>query len=66
MIPPTLTLASVFTRQSSNRFMSTIMTTALGPEAAKKFITFVNASPTPFHAVQNASKTLDNAGFVKV
>ena len=36
------------------------------PEAATRFIKFVNASPTPFHAVQNASVRLEKAGFLKV
>ncbi|EJD01371.1 aspartyl aminopeptidase [Fomitiporia mediterranea MF3/22] len=35
-------------------------------EAADKFVTFVNASPTPFHAVQNASSMLEKAGFTKL
>jgi hypothetical protein len=38
----------------------------VGPEAATRFLKFVNASPTPFHAVQNASIRLENAGFHKV
>jgi len=37
-----------------------------GPEAAIRFIKFVNASPTPFHAVQNAAQRLEKAGFLKV
>lgn len=44
----------------------TAMTAPTGPEAANKFLTFVNASPTPFHAVLNASSTLEKAGFTKV
>ena len=36
------------------------------PQAATRFLQFVNASPTPFHAVQNASVRLEKAGFVKV
>jgi hypothetical protein len=35
-------------------------------EAARRFIAFVNASPTPFHAVQNASIRLEASGFKKV
>lgn len=37
-----------------------------GPAAALRFLDFVNASPTPFHAVQSASIILDKAGFQKV
>ncbi|KAG6918918.1 hypothetical protein DXG01_010573 [Tephrocybe rancida] len=36
------------------------------PEAALKFVKFVNASPTPFHAVDNAASRLKKAGFQKV
>jgi aspartyl aminopeptidase len=34
--------------------------------AAQKFVSFVNASPTPFHAVKNASVRLEKAGFTKL
>lgn len=37
-----------------------------GPEAAHKLVDFLNASPTPFHAVQAATARLEKAGFVKV
>jgi aspartyl aminopeptidase len=36
------------------------------PEAAVRFLKFVNASPTPFHAVHNATLRLEKAGFQKV
>ncbi|KAG9317570.1 peptidase M18 [Chiua virens] len=36
------------------------------PEVAKRFLTFINASPTPFHAIQNASVRLEQAGFRKI
>ena len=36
------------------------------PEAATRFLKFVNASPTPFHAVHNAAVQLEKAGFQKV
>ncbi|KAJ6629088.1 aspartyl aminopeptidase [Mycena sp. CBHHK59/15] len=36
------------------------------PEAANRFLSFVNASPTPFHAVHNAVLRLEKAGFQKV
>ena len=38
----------------------------MGPEAATRFLKFVNASPTPFHAVHNAALRLEKAGFKKV
>ncbi|KAH8118405.1 aspartyl aminopeptidase [Phellopilus nigrolimitatus] len=53
----------------TRRFLSTGMTATDAPkglEAANRFLSFVNASPTPFHAVQNASLRLDKAGFVKI
>ncbi|KAI0352854.1 aspartyl aminopeptidase [Trametes cingulata] len=37
-----------------------------GPEAAHKLLDFVNASPTPFHAVQAAATRLEKAGFQKI
>ncbi|EIW82401.1 aspartyl aminopeptidase [Coniophora puteana RWD-64-598 SS2] len=43
-----------------------MMIHSAGPEAAKRFLTFVNASPTPFHAVHNASARLEAAGFQKI
>ncbi|TFY72726.1 hypothetical protein EVG20_g259 [Dentipellis fragilis] len=36
------------------------------PEAATKLLQFVNASPTPFHAIYNASLRLEKAGFKKL
>ncbi|KAG8218753.1 peptidase M18 [Butyriboletus roseoflavus] len=35
------------------------------PEAAKRFLAFINASPTPFHAIQNAVARLEEAGIPK-
>ena len=51
------------TRISHLRKLEMMLT---GPEAAARFIKFVNASPTPFHAVQNAALRLEKAGFLKV
>ncbi|KAF2095739.1 peptidase M18, aminopeptidase I [Rhizodiscina lignyota] len=34
--------------------------------AAEGFLSFVNASPTPFHAVQSAKSRLDQAGFKSI
>ncbi|KAG5644080.1 hypothetical protein DXG03_009170 [Asterophora parasitica] len=36
------------------------------PEAALRFLKYVNASPTPFHAVENAAVRLEKAGFTKL
>ncbi|KAH9977979.1 aspartyl aminopeptidase [Lactifluus volemus] len=36
------------------------------PEAAARFLQFVNASPTPFHAVHNAALRLEQVGFRKI
>ena len=49
---------------TGQRLITTTMPTA--PEAATRFIQFVNASPTPFHAVHNAALRLEKAGFAKV
>jgi len=35
-------------------------------DAALRFVSFVNASPTPFHAVWNAVNRLEKAGFAKL
>lgn len=32
-------------------------------QAAEDFLTFVDASPTPFHAVHSAKEKLEKAGF---
>ncbi|KAI1796287.1 aspartyl aminopeptidase [Ganoderma leucocontextum] len=37
-----------------------------GPEAAHRLLDFVNASPTPFHAVRAACIRLEKAGFQKI
>lgn len=37
-----------------------------GPQAAHRLLDFVNASPTPFHAIRVASAKLEKAGFRKV
>ncbi|PIL37246.1 hypothetical protein GSI_00939 [Ganoderma sinense ZZ0214-1] len=42
------------------------MTQRAGPQAAHKLLDFVNASPTPFHAVRAASARLEKAGFQKI
>ncbi|PPQ64708.1 hypothetical protein CVT24_008335 [Panaeolus cyanescens] len=43
-----------------------MMLQSTGPEAALRFLKFVNASPTPFHAVNNAALRLEKAGFKKI
>ncbi|OAX42203.1 peptidase M18, aminopeptidase I [Rhizopogon vinicolor AM-OR11-026] len=44
----------------------TLLAYPSGSEAAKRFLGFVNASPTPFHAVHNASARLEASGFKKI
>lgn len=46
-------------------FSQAMMIRNTGPKAAYRLLEFVNASPTPFHAVDAASKRLDSAGFKK-
>ena len=53
----------LFTSSSSNM---AVMKPSNGPEAASKFVKFVNESPTPFHAAHSASVKLDKAGFTKL
>lgn len=43
-----------------------MMVPQAGPEAAARLINFINASPTPFHAVATAALRLEKAGFRKV
>lgn len=42
------------------------MTSTTQYAAAQKFLKFVNASPTPYHAVKNAARRLEEAGFRKL
>lgn len=51
---------------ASGKASSSSTSMALYPEAARRFLTFINASPTPFHAVHNAGIRLEAAGFRKV
>lgn len=39
------------------------MTTTASLESAQEFVDYVNASPTPYHAVKNVKSYLDEAGF---
>lgn len=57
-----ITTSSIFAPKRTIRTMasSTIKPTV---HHAEDFLAFVNASPTPFHAVQNAKKRLETAGF---
>ena len=66
LLLPTLPLRSSARRLLSKSFSMAVMKHTKGPEAANKFVQFVNASPTPFHAVQVASSELDKAGFTKL
>lgn len=43
-----------------------IMASASKLDAARDFLSFVNASPTPFHAVQSVKDRLVKAGFKEI
>ena len=58
--------ARAFSSDSGLKNFFRSMTQMSSPEAAKRFISFINASPTPFHAIQNAAIRLEKAGFTKV
>jgi aspartyl aminopeptidase len=42
------------------------MSASTTPAAANDFLSFVNASPTPFHAVQRVKERLAKAGFQEI
>jgi aspartyl aminopeptidase len=42
------------------------MISQTAPECASRLLSFVNASPTPFHATFNAAQRLESVGFKKV
>ncbi|THV08659.1 aspartyl aminopeptidase [Dendrothele bispora CBS 962.96] len=43
-----------------------MMISSVAPEAASRLLSFINASPTPFHATFNAAQRLESAGFRKL
>ncbi|KAJ3833958.1 aspartyl aminopeptidase [Lentinula raphanica] len=43
-----------------------MMLSSTVPEAASRLLSFVNGSPTPFHAAQNAVQRLEKVGFSKL
>jgi len=53
-------------RAITRSFSSLVNNMASTKVTASKAVTFLNASPTPFHAVRNASLRLDEAGFTKI
>jgi aspartyl aminopeptidase len=59
----------MFSRLSTrplNRLFSTSMDKSDFKSAATDFLNFVNASPTPFHAVKCAKEKLTEAGFKEI
>ncbi len=57
-------LAGVFSRKLIARQYSAMLTSTTA--AAKDFLSFVNASPTPFHAVKWVKERLGKAGFQEI
>jgi aspartyl aminopeptidase len=53
----------LFTRRS---FSTTKMASVDVKTAANDFLSFVNASPTPFHAVKSVKERLTEAGFKEI
>lgn len=47
-------------------FKTSTMGSANIKTAANDFLTFVNASPTPFHAVKSVTERLTKAGFKEI
>lgn len=41
-------------------------TSSAAPEAAKRFLNYVDASPTPFHATSTSAAMLQDAGFIRL
>ena len=64
--PSTRNPSTLLPRAPPSSFRNMTMMTQQGPEAAHRLLSFVNASPTPFHAVTAASAILEKAGFSKV
>jgi len=52
----------LYPTQTRSRTIPANMSTS-AVERANEFVSFLNASPTPFHAVKNASALLEKAGF---
>ena len=66
MFGPLLARGTHIYPRAQRSFARNMMLFSSAPEAATRFLKFVNASPTPFHAVENASKRLEGVGFQKV
>lgn len=62
--PPRLIPAGSSFRRSSH-FLQTMATPATALKPAQAFVEFVNASPTPFHAVHESVVRLERAGFTR-
>ncbi|QRV72845.1 aspartyl aminopeptidase [Ceratobasidium sp. AG-Ba] len=62
---PTLLYTQYTTIGGSYKPMVTTMQTPV-PKAANSLLEFLNASPTPFHAVHNATLKLEAAGFQRI
>jgi hypothetical protein len=59
-------LLAISQQLASRRAYSTAMAPITTKMAANDFLDFVNASPTPYHAVKSVKERLSSAGFKEI
>lgn len=59
-------LLAISQQVAARRAYSTAMAPVYTKVAANDFLDFVNASPTPFHAVKSVKERLNKAGFKEI
>lgn len=65
-VPRLLPLPSSAQYSRHNSVRQHVSNTMPSSKAAHDFLTFVNASPSPYHAVQGVRERLETAGFEKI